>query len=261
MNNSNTFGFIGGGRVTYFLLNALQQKNMLPKKIIVADPSEEVRNKIERIAPKKITAVIENKNAAEMDVVFLAVHPPLIKEVVPEIKDKLKAETIFISLAPVVSIEKLSNLLGGFNRIIRMIPNAPSIIHQGYNPVAFGEGINNEEKLALFEVFKVWGEAPEVKERMLEAYAIITAMGPTYFWPQWVKLQQLGKTFGMSDNELKTAMPVMLKSAVDLLYGAELSTKEVMDLIPVYPLKDDEKTIQEIFEHKLNGLYKKLSEN
>jgi pyrroline-5-carboxylate reductase len=75
-----------------------------------------------------------------------------------------------------------------------MIPNAPSLIHKGYNPVVYSDLISTDEKTSLRELFGTWGEAPEVAEAKLEAYAILTAMGPTYFWFQWLKLQELGAT-------------------------------------------------------------------
>lgn len=254
-----TFGCIGGGRVIYFLLKALAEKNALPEKIIVSDPDEAARARVHAISAERIKTVAENHLAAQADVVFLSVHPPVIKTVLEEIKTAIKKDAILISLAPVFTIDKLSALLGGFNRIVRMIPNAPSVIHQGYNPVVFGSGIHDDEKAALMTLFKNWGQTPEVAEEKLEAYAIVTAMGPTYFWPQWKKLESLGKSFGLNEAELKAGMAAMLSGAVALMYQSALSPEQVMDLIPVYPLKDHEAQLKELFENALVPLYKKLS--
>lgn len=259
MKSNPSFGFIGGGRVTYFLLKALADRNALPEKIIVSDPNEVARARVQAISPQRIQAVQDNHLAVQAEVVFLAVHPPVIKEVIEAIKAKLEPQAILISLAPVFKIEKLSALLGGFNRIVRMIPNAPSMIHQGYNPVAFGSGITGDEKSWLMNLFSHWGEAPEVAEQKLEAYAIVTAMGPTYFWPQWVKLEALGKSFGLNDAELKSGMTAMLMGAVALMYQSNLSPEQAMDLIPVYPMKDHEAKMKELFENTLVPLFQKLS--
>jgi len=175
------------------------------------------------------------------------------------LKKGLKPQAILISLAPVLKIDKISALLDGFNRIVRMIPNAPSIIHQGYNPVVFGSEIEETKKTWLLNLFKYWGESPEVAEEKLEAYAIITAMGPTYFWPQWIKLQQLGTQFGLDEAELKTALSAMLTGAVNTLYYSGLPAEAVMDLIPVYPMKDDEQKIRKLFDNSLTALYQKLT--
>lgn len=241
------------------MLQALKDKNALPEKVLVSDPNEAMRKQVQAIDNKIIHCFSNNTDVLNVDILFLSVHPPVVKDVVAEINGKINANTIVISLIPVFSIVKLAAMLTGITRFVRMIPNAPSIIHQGYNPVVYGAGITAEEKRNLQQIFAHWGEAPEVDEPKLEAYAIVTAMGPTYFWPQWIKLQQLGSKFGMSAEELTKGMVAMLNGSVDLMYHSGLSPAEVMDLIPVYPLKDDEKQIQDIFETKLTGLFNKLT--
>ena len=73
---------------------------------------------------------------------------------------------------------KLSEVLGGFNRLARMIPNAPSIIGAGYNPIAFGSGLSAEEKQALAAFFAPLGDCPEVAESKLEAFAFVQPKYP-----------------------------------------------------------------------------------
>ena len=260
MNQESTLGFIGGGRITRLLLRALKQKNSLPEKVLVADPNEDMKKQVQAIDTAVIECVSNNVDVLNVDMLFLAVHPPVVKDVAAEISSKIGADTLVVSLIPIISMEKMAMMLGGVKKLVRMIPNAPSIIQKGYNPVVFSDEISTDEKQQLQQFFSYWGEAPEGDEQRLEAYAIVTAMGPTYFWFQWLKLQELGKQFGMSDAELKKALPAMLHGAAETLFESDLSSKDVLDLIPVCPLKDDEPAIQGIFERKLTGLYAKLTQ-
>ena len=155
-------------------------------------------------------------------------------------------------------IKALSEGLGGFNRIVRMIPNAPSVVNEGYNPVAFGPGITTKEKEDLSRLFKKLGDCPEVDEEKLEAYAIITAMGPTYLWFQLYELLELGKSFGLTDKQAWKGIKKMLKGALETIDESGLSPDEVMDLIPVKPLGEDEAAIRNAYRTKLTGLYQKL---
>ena len=59
-----------------------------------------------------------------------------VASVLAAIAGKLKPDAILCSLAPKVKLATLSEKLGGFGRLARMNPNSPSIIGQGYNPVA-----------------------------------------------------------------------------------------------------------------------------
>jgi pyrroline-5-carboxylate reductase len=56
-------------------------------------------------------------------VVFLSLHPPAIAPVLSDVKGVLRSDALLVSLAPKWTIAKLSEALGGFAKIVRMIPN------------------------------------------------------------------------------------------------------------------------------------------
>ncbi|MFA4873689.1 MAG: NAD(P)-binding domain-containing protein [Patescibacteria group bacterium] len=258
MLKTHQMGFIGGGRVTHLLLTGLKRRSALPEKVLVSDPDASHLQKLTAIAPQCIQSVKSNWETAQAELIFLAVHPPVIAEIAAEIREALPPDAVLISLLPTVTVQKLSNLLGGFSRIGRMIPNAPSIIGMGYNPVFFSEALSSDERAALQALFANWGTAPEVPEKDLEAYAMVTGMGPTYFWFQWLELLRLAQEFGLDAASARQAISVMLNGAVETLFSSDLADEQVLDLITSYPLKKDEDTIRGIFEGKLGNLYRKL---
>ncbi|NOS34999.1 MAG: pyrroline-5-carboxylate reductase, partial [Deltaproteobacteria bacterium] len=131
-------GFIGGGRVTRIILGGLKSAGRMPRQVVVSDTDNNVLNQLKERYPEITTALNDNKQpASSRDVVFISVHPPALKNVAGEIKSRLNPDATIISLMATVSIAKLSEEFDGFQRIVRMIPNAPSIINAGYNPVAF----------------------------------------------------------------------------------------------------------------------------
>ena len=253
-----SMGFVGGGRVTRILLEGLNRKKMLPPAVVVSDASGEALQKLKEKFPKMQTAQGVNTKPAAQDLVFLALHPPAVAGGLAEIKEALRPGAVLVSLAPRFTIRALSEGLGGFDRIVRMIPNAPSLVNEGYNPVSFGPGISREEKTVLSKLFKKLGDCPEVDEDKLEAYAVVTAMGPTYFWFQLFELFELGKSFGLTDKQAWKGIKKMLKGAVETVDESGLTPGEVMDLIPVKPLGEDEAMIRNAYRTRLTGLYQKL---
>jgi pyrroline-5-carboxylate reductase len=103
-------------------------------------------------------------------------------------------------LAPKVTIVRLTSLLGGFDRIARGIPNAPSVVGSGFNPVAFGPALGDSERDTVLDLLSPLGACPVVEEASLEAYAITAAMGPTYLWFQLYELRDLARSFGLSER-------------------------------------------------------------
>jgi len=250
-------GFIGGGRIARILLDGWKKEGILPGNICVSDSNPDVLNALQNIH-SSIEISPENSKAAGCDVVFLALHPPAMGGILEDIKAALKPDAILISLAPKWTIAKLSAALGGFNRIVRVIPNAPSVIGKGYNPLAFSPAITDDLKKEILRLFKDLGECPEVEENKLEAYAILSAMGPTYFWFQMQKLRELGTSFGLTEKETDKALYEMVKGAAKTLFKSGMSYSDVINLIPVKPLAEDEQNFVQAYETKLKGLYEKL---
>ena len=253
-----TAGFIGGGRVARIILGGLKKAGNMPGDVVVSDANRDTLEKLKADYPEIRIVPNNNSEASAQDLVFLGLHPPVLADALAGIKDRLKPEAILISLAPKFSIEKLSQLLGGFNRIARMIPNAPSIIGLGLNPVAYSRALNVSEKEALNAFFGPLGKCPEVEEGKLEAYAIVTAMGPTYLWFQLEELNKLAISFGMTREEAEGGISEMVAGTMSTLFKSGMSADEVMDLIPVKPLGEEEAGIREMYRSKLEPLYNKL---
>ncbi|MCM8777759.1 MAG: NAD(P)-binding domain-containing protein [Candidatus Omnitrophica bacterium] len=258
MGKINTIGFIGGGRITRIILGGFKNAGKINEyRYIISDIQPEVLERIKREYPE-ITITEDNKQPTSSDIIFLAVHPPVIEKVSDEIKTCLTQDKTLISLAPKVTIAKLSDMLNGFNRIVRMIPNAPSIVNSGYNPVHFSATFTQTEKKELLDILNILGENPEVEEEKLEAYAILTAMGPTYLWFQLYKLQDIVKSFGLSEKEIEEGIIKMIYGSIKTMYKSGLPPSSVMDLVPVKPLGEEEGNIKIIYERCLNNLFKKL---
>jgi pyrroline-5-carboxylate reductase len=250
-------GFIGGGRITAIFLSAWKDGGVDLTEVVVSDPNAEILASLKARFPE-IHAVADNRLSAAQDVVFLSLHPPVAKTVLPQITDALQPKALLVSLAPVLTFEKLSGLLGGFSRLTRMIPNAPSMVHRGFNPMAFGLGLSTEDHALLHWLFCPLGEHPEVAETKLEAYAILAAMGPTYFWFQWQTLRELAGEFGLEKQEADQALNSMLHGAVGLMFENKMDYTAVNDTVPVKPLADSQEVIEKLFREKLGALYARL---
>lgn len=256
--SSESIGFVGGGRVARIFFGGWRHAGIELGKVVVSDPDATVSSWLTGTDGLTAETTTENARAADQKLVFLAVHPPLFPQVLSEISEHLREDTVVISLAPRISINQLSGMTNGFGRFARMIPNAASIVGDGYNPVAWGEGLSESGRNHVRSLLRPLGQCPEVAESTLEAYAIITAMGPTYFWPQWTELVALAETFGLSQQEAANAVQAMLQGAIATYFNSGLTTAEVCDLVPVKPLGKFEPILRETFRTKLTAVMEKI---
>jgi len=251
-----TLGFIGGGRITRIFLQGFSNKKALPKSIRVFEPNAETTFALQNDFP----GIVSSKSAEEVakqNIVFIAVHPPFVMETLQKIKNVVSSESIIISLAPKITLEKMASVLPT-KKLVRMIPNATSFINDGYNPITFNTGFDEAEKKRVLKLLKKLGRTFETEESKLESYAVVSAMLPTYFWFQWQKINDIALQTGLTEEESQKAVYATLKKALKLYYKSGLNPEQVMNLIPVKPIGENEPEISEILESKLTGLYTKI---
>ena len=255
---NNSIGFIGGGRITKIFLHAFRNKNISFEKVAVFDPNEQALSKLKNSFQNIETGSNNIDSHCQCDMVILAVHPPAMMDTLLRIKPFLKEDTTVISLAPKITIEKMRTTLDGFPSIARVNPSAPGIINHGINPVAFAPSMPESQRNCVMDLLHILGDALIVDESKLEAYAVISAMGSTYFWFQLEHLRIMGIQFGLNENEAKEALAKMLRGTIDTLFFSDLPTEEVMDLVPVKPIGEYEQTIKDFYSDKLNAIHEKI---
>jgi pyrroline-5-carboxylate reductase len=255
---TKSLGFIGGGRITKIILQAFENSGLTFEKIVVTDTNPDVLSSLKLKFPK-ITVTTDNlQEVVKNEVVFIALHPPVLMDTMAKIKGFVSKDSVLVSLAPKLTIEKMTSALGGFANIARMNPSASAIVNKGINPISFSKEMKVEMKNGLLELMRFLGSIPIVEESKIEAYAVITAMGHTYFFFQLQKLKELAVTFGMNEKEAHTAITEMLCGTTETLFNSGLSYSEVADLVPVKPMGEVEETIKGYYDQYLTGIYAKI---
>ena len=255
---TQSIGFFGGGRITRIFLTAFKNASKTFQQVTVLDPNEVILNDLKSKFEKINVTSTDYTIVANADIVFLAVHPPFVMETLTKIKDIIQRDTILVSLAPKITIQKMSEALGGFPNTARINPSASTIINEGINPVCFSPSMTGDKKQELIVMMEPLGSLPEVAEPKIEVYAMISAMGHTYFWFQIQKLKELAMGFGMDEQEAQKVIAKMLWGTTETLFNSGLSYAEVVDLVPVKPLGEVEENIKGFYDHYLTALFNKI---
>lgn len=253
-----SIGFVGGGRITRVFLEGWKRHGGVPADVVVSDPDAAVVERLAAAFPGVTVVRDDNARAARQDVVFAAVHPPVMKVALGPLAGQLQRRAVVVSLAPKFTFAALRDLLGGHDRLARVIPNAPSIIGAGFNPIAFGPGLDAEGRDAVATLLAPLGAAPEVPESQLEAYAVIAAMGPTYLWFQLDLLATLGREFGLPAEAAAQCVAAMTVGSARTLAESGLSPAEVMDLVPVRPMAEEEAMLIAAYRSRLTAIHEKI---
>lgn len=253
-----TIGFFGGGRITRILLNGFKHAAVSFDCIAVHDTNEATLAKLKAEFPTIEVSSTETVAVTSADWIFIALHPPVLMESLQRVGADISKHSLVVSLAPKITFEKMRSALPQVKNLARMNPNAGTFVNKGYNPVSFAEGV---DKLVLAEcvaLFETVGKVPVVAEDKLEAYAVISAMGHTYFWFQVQQLKELALSYGLSEKEAQDAISAMLWGTTETLFHSGLTVEEVCDLVPVRPMAEHENAIKESFKTSLDAIYQKI---
>ena len=173
-------GFIGCGNMGKAILGGLiASGQVLPGQIWVYTPS-----------PDKVAALRDQYgiNAAESaqevaqvaDIVFGAVKPNIMIKVLSDITSSLNKETLVVSIAAGVTLDQLARALGHDRKIVRAMPNTPSLVNAGMTSVTPNALVTTEEVADVLNIFRCFGEAEVIAESMIHPVVGVSGSAPAY---------------------------------------------------------------------------------
>ncbi len=181
--DNKKISFIGGGNMAQALISGLVSCGVKPSLITVADPSSEAR---EQLAVKGLNTVDPTTDAKaaviDADIVVLAVKPQVMKAVVSSFADALDKQLV-ISVAAGLSTKILSGMLGGYDNIVRAMPNTPAMIQMGATGLYGTDDISAEQKQLATAVMEASGLVMWVEdEAHMHAVTAVSGSAPAYMF-------------------------------------------------------------------------------
>lgn len=219
MHQELTLAFIGGGNMATALGNGLIGKRCAASKVHVVD-----------VYPPTLTAWQErgcstsvsiDETLAKQRVWVLAVKPQQMKEVVAQCKPFLQADTLVISIAAGITSQTLGLWLGSeaqpWTRLVRCMPNTPSLIGAGITGLLGGQGVDAQDKAVTEMLFKAVGQYDWFQDdNQLDAVTALSGSGPAYVFLFLEALIQGGVELGLSAEQSRKLALATLSGATEL---------------------------------------------
>ena len=188
--------------------------------------------------PKKLRA-IKNRSAEttdcnvelvkRSDTVILAVKPQSIKEVLLEIKPYIKNKLV-ISIAAGVTTNAIERILGKA-RVIRVMPNMPSMVGKGISAVSRGRFSKSRDINVARKIFSKVGEVVVVKEDKLDAVTALSGSGPAYYFLFTDLLEKAGVSIGLNKDLAKKLALATFFGSAEVAKASKLSMEEFVQKV------------------------------
>ena len=152
---------------------------------------------------------------AAPSVIILAIKPQLAVDILPSIALLAAPETLVISLMAGVSINTMSDLLGGEAAFVRTMPNTPAAIGAGMTALYASSGTQEDQKAAAEALLAAVGQTVWLDtEKALDAVTAISGSGPAYLFHMVEALAAAGVNLGLQqDMAAQLAMQTIIGSA------------------------------------------------
>ena len=124
-------GLIGAGQMATALGLGFIRAGLLPAdRLLAADPQPDARTSFAKETGGQATA--DNAEVvAQADVLILAVKPQQIAGVLAELRGKVPARTLVVSIVAGFRLAALAEGLGPQTRLVRVMPNTPCLVGRG----------------------------------------------------------------------------------------------------------------------------------
>ena len=174
-------GFIGLGNMATAMIGGMLQKEIAaPGDIIGSARTEATAEKVK--GKFDITTTTDNTKVAEAaDVLFLAVKPLFFPEVIAEIREQVRPETLVVSIAAGRTLDYLKEAFGRPElKLIRCMPNTPALVLEGCTGVCTRENVTEEDLEIVLSLLRSFGIASVVPERLMDVVVGVSGSSPAY---------------------------------------------------------------------------------
>lgn len=120
--------------------------------------------------------------AQQSERILVAVKPYQIKTVLRDALAKTDDSKLIISVAAGTTIDTLSQAAGPQHRIIRVMPNTPSMIGAGACGIVKGTNATDDDVAFVTRMMEAVGSAILVSEDQLHAVVGVSGSGPAYVY-------------------------------------------------------------------------------
>lgn len=155
------------------------------------------------------------------DIVFIAVKPYAVTEVLRGLAPHLAEGATVVSLAAGVTLAQLAEAAPGA-QVIRVMPNTPMLARMGMCAIAPAPGVDTA---AVEELLQAVGETVVIEEKDMDAVTALSGSSPAYVYLFAEALVDAGVARGLSRTVASKLAIQSIRGAGEMLAGTKTPTQ------------------------------------
>lgn len=225
MQSNLRIAFIGGGNMAGALISGLVNKLAAPTQIHVIDlNSDSLQNLVARYG---VSTSLSIEQAASYlrgaDLIVLAVKPQQLHTVAASLSPHIQSQ-IVLSVAAGIRAADLSRWLGGYQKIVRAMPNTPAMIGLGMSGLYAMDAVSEAERSVAQNIMQAVGDTLWVEqEAMIDAVTAVSGSGPAYVFYFIEAMQEAAQQLGFDAVQARQLALATFQGAAQLAQQSDES--------------------------------------
>jgi pyrroline-5-carboxylate reductase len=235
---------IGVGNIGRILLERLTTSGIPAADLIICDSdAARAEEASRRFGPPACSLTDETPYAA--DIFLLAPPPKAIPEILKTLASRLRLGQVVVSFAAAIPLSRLEALVPPGVVVARVMPNAPSLVGKGINPVVYGSSVSPEARMLLDAVLHTLGETVEVRDDQMNWCVGLTGAAMRSIIPVLEGMTQAGVEAGFAEEDARRLAAQVTLGTAALVLESNLSFDEIKSLTPMQTV--DEAALRQTF--------------
>jgi pyrroline-5-carboxylate reductase len=218
--------FIGGGNMAIALIGGLRKQGFSAAGIQVIDPNESSRERLTEAFGVRCAPAVDAA-ALNCEVLVLAVKPQQMKEALAPCAGKLTNQLV-VSIAAGLRIADMARWLGGYQNIVRTMPNTPALISAGITGLYADPSVDLEGRGVAEKILSAVGQSVWIEdEGQMDAVTAVSGSGPAYVFYFIEAIENAARELGFNEAQ---ARQLTVETFIGAARLAEQSTETIATL-------------------------------
>ncbi|WAJ69063.1 pyrroline-5-carboxylate reductase [Catenovulum adriaticum] len=211
--------FIGAGNMTASIISGMVKNGYPSDFIFASNPSTE---KLDALNAKHNINISQDNSAVakQADIIILAVKPQLMADMLSQLSltEAEKTSKLFISIAAGLPVSRLLELLNAPCRLIRTMPNTPSLLGLGMTGLFAPQNVTTSDKEYANQIMSAVGKTVWVEDESgIDHIIALAGSAPAYFFLFMEGMIKEAVELGFDEKEAKAIVQQVALGSAEMV--------------------------------------------
>lgn len=246
---------IGVGNIGRMLLERMRIMGVYANRMVVCDSDpERARSAAEPVGACVVD--LDQADGCEADLWLLCPGPKAILPVIEKLAPRLKDGDVVVSFAAAVPMRSLEASLPETVCVVRVMPNMPSLVGRGMNPVCFSKRASKEARAMVLELLDELGRTIEVQDEQMNWCVGLSGAAMRSVLPAIEGMIRAGLEAGLPEKDARLMAAQVVMGTAGLVKHSTMTLSELKALTPMETL--DEALVAQLYYEAAVGARNKV---